>query len=189
MGHLTKTAVAALIATLCSVSACSAGPTKSTLDKIASCAKTSVEEVSDDLLRECKKAYGVSDSVEVEALIAAHDARHRNMNAEISTLTSDARETQALKAFASAHPDLAERDGMTTYLASFRSAQRRARALEIQFRHQYPNATKEELDILVDDQLGREGEAMFAMPAAGMNSNGIDCTSMRFGQITHTSCY
>ena len=72
MGHLTQTAVAALIATLCSVSACTTGPTKSTLDKIASCARTSVEGASVDLLRECKKAYGVDDSVDVAVPISPH---------------------------------------------------------------------------------------------------------------------
>lgn len=128
----------------------------------------------------------------VSACATKQDVRYRGADTEIAVLTRDAREAQALQEFAATYPDLADKDGMSAFLGSFRSAQRRAHALKVQFRHQYPRATEQELTLLVDDQMAREGATMFAMPPAsstGLGLQGIDCTSLRLQNMTHTSCY
>lgn len=113
----------------------------------------------------------------------------RQLEHIIRSLTKDDREQQMLRRIVSENPVLATEKNLSLALSGFRWGERRGKALEVMFRHQYPNATKEELDILVDDQLSREEKEMFAgIPSLEMPQP-INCDSMRFGQITHTSCY
>jgi hypothetical protein len=88
-----------------------------------------------------------------------------SLKMEIDRLAKSDQERLAMEKFATEHPDMAD-GNMDMYITSYRQAQQRARALEIQFRHQYPKATQEELDVLVSDQMNREGPpgATFGSP-------------------------
>jgi hypothetical protein len=89
-----------------------------------------------------------------------------SLKMEIDRLAKSDQERVAMEKFATEHPDIAD-GNMDMYITSYRQAQQRARALEIQFRHQYPKATQEELNVLVSDQMNREGPpgAIFGSPS------------------------
>jgi hypothetical protein len=72
-------------------------------------------------------------------------------------------ELQMLHQFKAEHPEANEED-LTMALEVYRAAQLRRQALTIQFGHQYPNATAGEVNILVDDQMAREGPYPGATP-------------------------
>jgi hypothetical protein len=58
-----------------------------------------------------------------------------------------------------------------------RAAKPRKRALAFQFRHRYPNSTAEEENILVDDQVARDGPYPAAAPMDFMNTGAASFTS------------
>lgn len=121
-----------------------------------------------------------------------HYSHERSLPLEqnIQELGRTEAERTALREFASAHPDLADRPLLEEYLHAARAGDRRRRALAIQFRHQYPNLTPAEASVLIDDQMAREAEALFSVPPSTWPSpsQGIECTSLQFNNMTHTSC-
>jgi hypothetical protein len=99
---------------------------------------------------------------------------------DLQQLTDTPDELQALHQFKAEHPDVTSEDDLKTALEAYRAATLRKRALAIQFRHRYPNATAEEVNILVDDQMTREGPYPAATP--------MDCTNTSAVPLTNTNC-
>lgn len=88
---------------------------------------------------------------------------------DLQRLAQTPDELQALYQFKLDHPDASSSEDLSMALEAYRAANLRKRALAIQFRHRYPNATSEEVTILVDDQMAREGPYPAAAP--------MDCTN------------
>ncbi|WP_447603430.1 hypothetical protein [Nitrospira sp. Nam80] len=88
-------------------------------------------------------------------------------------------ELVALQQFKADHPE-ADREDLTMALEVYRAARLRKQALAVHYRHQYPNATPEELDTLIEDQMTREGPYPGAMP--------MGCANAGSGPMTNTSC-
>lgn len=99
---------------------------------------------------------------------------------DLQQLAKTPDELQALHQFKAEHPEANEED-LTMALEVYRAARLRKQALAIQFSHQFPNATAEEVRILVDDQMAREGPYPGATPAMG-------CPGTSAGHITNTTC-
>lgn len=99
---------------------------------------------------------------------------------DLQQLAKTPDELQALHQFKTEHPEANEED-LTMALEMYRAARLRKQALAIQFSHQFPNATAEEVNILVDDQMAREGPYPGATPPTG-------CPGTSAGHITNTSC-
>jgi hypothetical protein len=99
---------------------------------------------------------------------------------DLQQLAKTPDELQALHQFKAEHPDANEED-LTMALEVYRAARLRKQALSIQFSHQFPNATAEEVNILVDDQMAREGPYPGATPPMG-------CPGIPAGNITNTTC-
>jgi hypothetical protein len=88
-------------------------------------------------------------------------------------------ELVALQQFKADHPE-ADKNDLTMALEVYRAARLRKQALAVHYRHQYPNATAEELDILIEDQMAREGPYPGATP--------MGCANAESGTMTNTSC-
>jgi hypothetical protein len=99
---------------------------------------------------------------------------------DLQQLAKTPDELQALHQFKAEHPEANEED-LTMALEVYRAARLRKQALAIQFSHQFPHATAEEVNILVDDQMAREGPYPGATPAMG-------CPGTSAGNITKTTC-
>lgn len=100
---------------------------------------------------------------------------------DLQQLAKTPDELSSLHQFKTEHPD-ADQEDFTMALEVYRAARLRKQALAIQFSHQYPKATAEEINILVDDQMAREGPYPGATP--------MGCPSASAGdQITNTSCH
>ncbi|HXV69087.1 MAG TPA: hypothetical protein VD738_09205 [Nitrospira sp.] len=82
--------------------------------------------------------------------------------------------------FKAEHPEANEED-FTMALEMYRAARLRRQALAIQFSHQFPNATAGEVNILVDDQMAREGPYPGATPPTR-------CPGTFAGHSTNMSC-
>ena len=94
---------------------------------------------------------------------------------DLQQLAKTPDELQALHQFKAEHPDVNSEDDLSMALEAYRAAKLRKRALAIRFRHRYPNATAEEVNILVDDQVAREGPYPAAAP--------MDCIEYRRGLL------
>ena len=99
---------------------------------------------------------------------------------DLQQLAKTPDELQALHQFKAEHPDVNSEDDLSMALEAYRSANLRKRALAIQFRHRYPNATAEEVNILVEDQMAREGPYPGAAP--------MDCSNTGAASLANTSC-
>ena len=75
---------------------------------------------------------------------------------DLQQLAKTPDELQALQQFRTDHPEANEED-LIMALEVYGAAYLRKQALAIQFSQQFPNATAEEDNILVDDQMTREG--------------------------------
>jgi hypothetical protein len=82
---------------------------------------------------------------------------------DLQQLAKTPDELQALHQFKAEHPEANEED-LTMALEVYRAGRLRKQALSIQFSHQFPKATAEEVNILVDDQMAREGPYPGATP-------------------------
>jgi hypothetical protein len=98
---------------------------------------------------------------------------------DLQQLAKTPDELVALQQFKADHPE-ADREDLTMALEVYRAARLRKQALAVHYRHQYPNATAEELDTLIADQMTREGPYPGAMP--------MRCANAEFGRMTNTSC-
>lgn len=89
-------------------------------------------------------------------------------------------EPRAWRQFKAEHPDVNRREDLSMALDRYRAATPRKQALAIQFRPRYLNATPEEVHILVDGQMAREGPYRTAAP--------MDCTNTGAASLTNVSC-
>ena len=99
---------------------------------------------------------------------------------DLQRLAKNPDELQALYQFKAEHPDATSEEDLSMALDAYRSAKLRKQALAIQFRHRYPNATADEVNILIDDQMAREGPYPSATP--------MDCLNTGAAPPTNTSC-
>ena len=97
---------------------------------------------------------------------------------DLQRLAETPDELIALQQFKADHPEAGQED-LTMALEVYRAARLRKQALASHYRHQYPNATSEELNILIDDQMNREGPYPGAAPMV--------CASIESG-TTNPSC-
>ena len=99
---------------------------------------------------------------------------------DLQQLAKTPDEFQALHQFKADHPEANEED-LIMALEVYRAARLRKQALAIQFSHRFPKATAEEVNILVDDQMAREGPYPGATPPMG-------CSDTSPGKTTTASC-
>lgn len=82
-------------------------------------------------------------------------------------------------------------------LGYHRQLKLRTQALAIQFRHQYPSATKEEIDVLAWDAASREAQerqdaitrSILSAPPTSSDSFPVHCFSDKFFGTVYTDCY
>lgn len=82
-------------------------------------------------------------------------------------------------------------------LGYHRQLKLRTQALAIQFRHQYPSATKEEIDVLAWDAASREAQArqdaitrsILSAPPTSSDSFPVHCFSDKVFGTIYTDCY
>ncbi len=100
---------------------------------------------------------------------------------DLQQLAKTPDELHALHQFKAEHPNVNSQEDLSMALDAYRAPKLRKQALAIQFRHRYPNATPEEVIILVDDQMAREGP----YPTAAA----MDCANTGVVPLTSTSCH
>jgi len=110
----------------------------------------------------------------------------------VQVQTSD--ESRFVEQFKREFPDLAAKPRtLNAALMGYRAARIRQQALAIELRQQYPNATDEEMQVLLQDRLLREGppggglsQAPAMAPMAPMPM--LSCISMDLGLYSTMDC-
>ncbi len=103
-----------------------------------------------------------------------------------------------LQILQSKNPEWAAHEGNLRFaLAYHRHRKLRTQALAIQFRHQYPSATEEEIRILTRDAVSREANerqdattrAILSAPPAPSGASPVHCFSDKVFGTIYTDCY
>ena len=98
---------------------------------------------------------------------------------DLQQLAKTPDELVALQQFKVDHPE-ADKEDLSMALEVYRAARLRKQALAVHYRHQYPNATAEELNTLIEDQMAREGPYPGAAPMGCANAEPSAMTNTGF---------